>query len=157
PQPKGGYTSDLLTEHALDWLNSLKKEEPFMLYLSHKAVHSEFEPAERHKGMYDSLPIVTPPSMYLTANDSSEFFGDIILSPETTVNYKDIPDWVRKQRYSWHGVDYMYHGQIKFEEFYRAYLETLMALDESIGKVTFWLKENGLGQNTIIIYMGDNG
>src|SRR5690554_2083518 len=100
PQPKGSYTSDLLTDQAINWLESLGKEEPFFLYLSHKAVHSEFEPAERHQGMYDSLPIVTPPSMYLTANDSSEFYGDIILSPETPVNYKDIPEWVRKQRYS---------------------------------------------------------
>lgn len=157
PQAKGGYTSDLLTEQALDWINRLDEDEPFMLYLSHKAVHAEFEPAERHKGMYDSLPIVTPPSMYLTVNDSSEFYGDIILSPETTVNFKDIPEWVRKQRHSWHGVDYMYHGQIPFDKFYRAYLETLMALDESIGKVTSLLKEKGLEENTIVIYMGDNG
>ena len=61
PQPKGAYTSDLLTEQAIGWLESLDEDQPFMLYLSHKAVHAEFEPAERHKGMYDSLPIVTPP------------------------------------------------------------------------------------------------
>jgi arylsulfatase A-like enzyme len=157
PQPEGSYTSDLLTEHVLDWLNGLNTEEPFMLYLSHKAVHSEFMPAKRHEGMYDTLPIVTPPSMYLTANDSSEYYGDIILSPQTYVNYKDIPDWVRKQRYSWHGVDYMYHGLIPFNKFYKAYLETLMGVDESIGEVTTWLEENGLEENTIVIYMGDNG
>jgi arylsulfatase A-like enzyme len=157
PQPKGSYTSDNLTEKALDWLNSLDNNEPFMLYLSHKAVHSEFEPAERHEGMYEALPIVTPPSMYLTANDSSKFYGDSILSPQTPVNFKDIPEWVRRQRHSWHGVDHMYHGQIPFDKFYKAYLETLMALDESIGKVTSWLKENGLEENTIVIYMGDNG
>lgn len=157
PQPKGSYTSDLLTDQALDWLNDLDEEEPFMLYLSHKAVHSEFMPAKRHEGMYDTLPIVTPPSMYLTATDSSEFYGDIIRSPETKVNFKDIPDWVRKQRYSWHGVDYMYHGQIPFNVFYKNYLETLMALDESIGRVMDWLEEQGLEENTIVIYMGDNG
>ncbi|MDN3670239.1 sulfatase [Echinicola jeungdonensis] len=156
-QPEGSYTSDRLTDHALDWLNSLKEDQPFMLYLSHKAVHSEFMPAERHKGMYDTLPIVTPPSMYLTATDSSEFYGDINKSPETHVNFKDIPDWVRAQRYSWHGVDHMYHGQIPFDKFYKRYLETLMALDESIGRVMDWLEEKGLEENTIVIYMGDNG
>src|SRR5690554_2981942 len=107
--------------------------------------------------MYDSLPIVTPPSMYLTATDSSKFYGGIVRSPETPVNFKDIPEWVRKQRYSWHGVDYMYHGQIPFDKFYKAYLETLMALDESIGRVTAWLEEKGLEENTVVIYMGDNG
>ncbi|GGF37376.1 acetylglucosamine-6-sulfatase [Echinicola rosea] len=157
PQPEGSYTSDLLTNEALSWLNSLEEEEPFMLYLSHKAVHSEFQPAKRHEGMYDTLPIVTPPSMYLTATDSSKFYGDIIRAPETKVNYKDIPDWVRKQRYSWHGVDYMYHGQLPFNVFYKSYLETLMALDESIGRVMDWLEEEGLEENTIVVYMGDNG
>ena len=32
-----------------------------------------------------------------------------------------------------------------------------MALDESIGNVTSWLEENGLEENTVVIYMGDNG
>src|SRR5690606_23961762 len=127
------------------------------LYLSHKAVHADFSPAKRHKGMYDTLPIVTPPSMYLTVTDSSEYFGDIIQAPQTLVNFKDIPEWVRKQRYSWHGVDYMYHGQIKFDGFYKAYLETLMGVDDSIGEITALLKERGLEDNTVVIYMGDNG
>ncbi|HLU89210.1 MAG TPA: sulfatase [Cyclobacteriaceae bacterium] len=157
PQEKGTYTSDRLTELAVEWIEGLEADEPFMLYLSHKAVHSEFLPAERHRGMYDTVPVVTPPSMYLTVTDSSEFFGDIIQSPQTHVNFKDIPEWVRKQRYSWHGVDYMYHGQIKFDEFYKAYLETLMGIDESIGKVTALLKEKGMEENTVVIYMGDNG
>src|SRR5690606_24429507 len=157
PQEKGTYTSDRLTELAVEWIEGLKADEPFMLYLSHKAVHSECLPAERHRDMYDTVPVVTPPSMYLTVTDSSEFFGDIIQSPQTHVNFKDIPEWVRKQRYSWHGVDYMYHGQIKFDEFYKAYLETLMGIDESIGKVTALLKEKGMAENTVVIYIRDNG
>ncbi|MFC4870901.1 sulfatase [Negadavirga shengliensis] len=156
-QPEGSYTTDLLTEHALGWLNGLQDGEPFFLYLSHKAVHAEFEPAERHEGTYKDLPIVTPPSMYLTATDSSKFYGDSILAPQTKVNFADIPDWVRKQRYSWHGVDYMYHGDIPFDKFYIQYLETLLALDESIGEVLAWLEEKGLAENTIVVYMGDNG
>src|SRR5690606_39969118 len=73
------------------------------------------------------------------------------------VNKNDIPNWVREQRYSWHGVDYMYHGTIVFEEFYQRYLETLLALDESIGSVLDFLTENNLAENTVVIYMGDNG
>ena len=38
------YTTDLLTEHALDWLQQRDEEKPFFLYLSHKAVHAMFEP-----------------------------------------------------------------------------------------------------------------
>ncbi len=51
----------------------------------------------------------------------------------------------------------MYHGDIKFNDFYRQYLETLLAVDESIQRVLDWVKEQGLEQNTVVVYMGDNG
>jgi N-acetylglucosamine-6-sulfatase len=124
-QPAGSYTTDLLTDNAIDWLNKRNKQKPFFVYLSHKGVHAEFKPAKRHEGKYANLPIVCPQSMYLTATDSSKVYGEVT-APTTTVNYKDIPQWVRRQRYSWHGVDYMYHGDIKFNDFYRNYLETLL-------------------------------
>lgn len=156
PQPKGSYTTDLLTNYALQWLNSRQKSKPFFLYLSHKGVHAEFKPAKRHEGIYKDMPFTSPPSMYLTATDSSKTFG-IITAPQTKVNYKDIPQWVRRQRYSWHGVDYLYHGAISFLNFYRQYLETLRAVDESVEQVLNWVKKNGLDKNTIVVYMGDNG
>lgn len=150
------YTTDLLTDYAIQWLNKTNKSKPFFLYLSHKGVHAEFYPAKRHMGKYANIPIICPPSMYLTVTDSSKVFGTIT-APQTKVNYHDIPQWVRNQRYSWHGVDYMYHGTIPFDDFYRRYLETLQAVDDSVEKVLEWIKENGLEQNTMVMYMGDNG
>lgn len=137
-----GYTTDILTDFAIDWLEdrSQHEEEPFFLYLSHKAVHAEFKPAERHEGYYKDIEIEYPETM-----------------DNTVRNYRNKPDWVKEQRYSWHGVDYMYHGEFNFDEFYRNYLETLMALDESVGRVLDYLNESGLSDNTLVIYMGDNG
>ncbi|HYF30773.1 MAG TPA: sulfatase [Chitinophagaceae bacterium] len=155
-QPEGSYITDLLTEHAIDWLNKRDKNKPFFVYLSHKGVHAEFQPVKRHEGKYAKLPVVCPPSMYLTATDSSKLFG-VVTPPTTKVNYAGIPQWVRKQRYSWHGVDYMYHGAIPFDDFYHRYLETLQSVDESIEKVMAWVKQQGLQNNTMIVYMGDNG
>lgn len=155
-QPKGSYTTDLLTNYAVEWMEQRDKQKPFFLYLSHKGVHAEFLPARRHEGIYSQVPIITPPSMYLTATDSSKYFG-ISTAPQSPVNYKDIPNWVRQQRYSWHGVDYMYDGAIPFDRFYHRYLETLQAVDESIGRVMDWVKKNNLQETTMVVYMGDNG
>lgn len=155
-QPKGSYTTDLLTDYAIQWLDKRSKKKPFFLYLSHKGVHAEFQPARRHEGKYADIPIITPPSMYITATDSSKYFGKAT-PPATPVNFKDIPFWVRNQRYSWHGVDFMYHGSIKFDDFYRRYLGTLQAVDESVERVLNWVKEQGLEKNTMVVYMGDNG
>nr|ARR75637.1 acetylglucosamine-6-sulfatase [uncultured bacterium] len=155
-QPEGSYITDLLTDNAIDWMNKRDKNKPFFVYLSHKGVHAEFQPAKRHQGKYANMPVVCPPSMYLTATDSSKSYG-IATPPATKVNYADIPQWVRRQRYSWHGVDYMYHGAIVFDEFYRRYLETLQAVDESVERVIEWVKQQKLEDNTIVMYMGDNG
>ena len=157
------YTTDILTDLSIDWIKKQDKQKPFFLYLSHKGVHAIFEPAKRHKGKYKNLAFAPPPSMFITpgknelavqlkaAADSS------ILRRGWKVNYNDIPDWVKNQRYSWHGVDYLYHGELSFIDFYRQYLETLLAVDESVGKVLSFLESTGQMDNTVVIYMGDNG
>ena len=136
-----GYITDLLTDYALDWLDTRQgAEEPFFLYLSHKAVHAEFVPAEEDRGAYTDVDIPYPASM---AN--------------TEQNYRSKPRWVQEQRYGWHGVAHAYHGDLDFDEFYRRYAETLRGVDESVGRVLDYLEENGLAENTLVVYMGDNG
>lgn len=155
-QAEGSYTTDLLTDYAIQWMEKQDKKKPFFLYLSHKGVHAEFQPAKRHEKKYENVQVITPPSMYLTATDSSKYYGTAT-APTTAVNFKDIPFWVRNQRHSWHGVDFMYHGAIQFDDFYRRYLGTLQAVDESVGRVMDWVRAQGLENNTMIVYMGDNG
>jgi arylsulfatase A-like enzyme len=155
------YITDLLTEHSVQWLEQRDPEKPFFMYLSHKAVHAEFEPAQRHEGLYRGETLVLPQSFNTpeyelarvptaTANSEPlrgrEYYGD-----------RRMPDWVKQQRESWHGVDYMYHGRIPFDEFFYRYTETLMGIDDSVGVVLDFLDANDLAEDTLVIYMGDNG
>ena len=153
------YITDLLTDLSIDWLKKRDKNKPFFMYLSHKAVHERDFPAKRDVGRYKNLRYQYPVSMYMTATPTSKKFtrGTQVDTSGYTFNYKDIPEWVRAQRYSWHGVDYMYHGQISFDDFYQQYLETLMGVDNSIGRILDYLEANGLDKETLVIYMGDNG
>ncbi|MGH7959678.1 MAG: sulfatase/phosphatase domain-containing protein, partial [Opitutaceae bacterium] len=61
------------------------------------------------------------------------------------------------QRNSWHGVDFPYHSELDIEQFYKRYCETLSAVDDGIGRVMGQLKKMGLYEETLVIYMGDNG
>ena len=137
------YITDLLTDHAIDWMKNRKKNKPFFLYLSHKAVHAAFKPAKRHKGIYQNKKIVLPETFYQTK----------------TGEYRDLkwPQWVADQRVSWHGVDYMYHGQGELNELVTDYCETLMGVDDSVGAVLEFLSGEDLAESTLVIYMGDNG
>jgi N-acetylglucosamine-6-sulfatase len=58
------FITDLLTGHAIDWLNNRDKDKPFFMYLSHKAVHSNFQPAKRHKGAYEGKKNNTAKHIY---------------------------------------------------------------------------------------------
>jgi len=138
--PQKGYITDELTDYAINWLDSLDGEDPFFLYLSHKAVHAEFAPAKRHENLYKDAKIAPPATQ---AN--------------TEENYRGKPMWVKNQRNSWHGVDFPYHGDLDVQEYYRRYCQTLAAVDDSIGRVMGWLRKKGLADDTLVIYMGDNG
>jgi N-acetylglucosamine-6-sulfatase len=142
-----GYTADVLTDQALDWLqNRPDAAKPFFLYLSHKSVHYPFQPAPRHLGRYAQTPIDYPETM---AN--------------TEANYQTQSRWIRDRRYSIHGIDHMETGVFDkdpvpdFDDLYHRYCETLHSLDENLGRVLTYLDESGLSRNTLVLYLGDNG
>ena len=138
--PQKGYITDELTDYAIDWLNGRRGDKPFFLYLSHKAVHAEFIPAERHAGCYADAPWAMP------ANAAGAYPG-----------YADQPRWMRDQRNSWHGIDFPYHSELDIATYYRQYCETLRGVDESVGRLLDWLRGKGLLDSTLVLYMGDNG
>ena len=135
-----GYITDELTDYAVDWLETQKtSDEPFFLYLSHKAVHSNFTPAERHAGKYADADLSFLPR------------GEDISAAN------DAPRWVRDQKNSWHGIDFSYHSDKGLDYLYRRYCESVLAVDDSVGRVLGKLKEMGIHDDTLVIYMGDNG
>ena len=138
--PQKGYITDELTDYALDWLRTLPKEQPYFIYLSHKAAHAEFQPAKRHEGMYKDAKFLYPPTMVTDGEMAQQR-----------------PTWVQNQRNSWHGVDFPYHSTLDIAEYYKRYAETLMAVDDSVGRVLEELKKRGELESTLVIYMGDNG
>jgi N-acetylglucosamine-6-sulfatase len=108
--------------------------------VSHKAVHSDFVPADRHRGRYDDepLPVAIP-------------------SPAAMREGK-LPMWVRNQRNSRHGADFGYNlADFDPAVYYRRYCESLLAVDDSVGRLVATLRERGQWEKTIFVYMGDNG
>ena len=158
----GEYITDLLAEHAIDWMKKQKDGQPFFVYLSHKAVHDDFSPARRHAGSYAGEKIPLPESF---KKPHYGITGLPSIDPKTGrpavgVDYygEDMrPDWVKAQRESWHGVDFAYHGRERWEANAIRYCEAIRSLDESVGAVLDFLKESGLAESTLVIYTSDNG
>ncbi len=142
-----GYNADVTSQLALDWLGQRKDAtKPFFLYVSFKAVHYPFQPAPRHRGRYADRAIAYPQTMANTEH-----------------NYRSQPRWVRDRRYSIHGIDHMETGAFDndpvpdFDDLFHSYCESVYSLDENIGRLMDYLRDNGLAENTLVVYMGDNG
>ena len=138
--------TDVLTDLAVDYIKEQRNSgQPYFLCLSHKAVHENWTPTERHHEKYINEEIIFPDSYAVTEE-----------------NYKGKPDWLRKQRKSWHGAerDYVNIDNVEgdnLERLMQIYAECMLGVDESVGKVVKTLKELGEFENTVIIYMSDNG
>ena len=135
-----GYITTELTDYAVDWLKQQKpSEKPFCLYLSHKAVHANFTPEPKYEDSLKDLSFKRPATEASTS-------GNLLR-----------PRWLRDQRNSWHGVDFPYHSKLDIEGYYKRYCEALRSVDDSIGRVLQQLKDMGIYEETLVIYMGDNG
>lgn len=138
--PQKGYITDELTDYALRWLEQRTADKPFYLCVSHKAVHADFIPAQRHKGRYANERFERPATW-------DPLPGKQSLRPM----------WAQNQRNSWHGVDFPYHSTLDIGEYYKRYCETLLAVDEGIAELLEQLRRRGLLDSTLVLYMGDNG
>ncbi|MCB2066562.1 MAG: sulfatase [Erythrobacter sp.] len=139
--PQRGYITDELTDYAVDWLeHGRNPDQPFFLYLSHKAVHSDPLPAPRYEGQYDDTTFDIPAS-----------------AANTPENYAGKPMWVYNQRNTWHGIDFFYNADMPMTEYLRYYYSTLSAVDDSVGRILDYLRANGLEENTLVIFTSDNG
>lgn len=136
------YMTDELTDYATDWISSQVTDKPFMLYLSHKGVHGLYDPAPRHRDRYQEVEVVPPNTLHVT--------------PE---RLDGVPMWVQDQRNSWHGVENPYHGraQQSIEQMYKHYCEMILSIDESVGRVMKTLRDEGLDQNTLVMFTSDGG
>jgi N-acetylglucosamine-6-sulfatase len=128
-----GYVTDLLTDRAVEFVKE-KRDKPFVLYLAHKAVHSHFTPAERHKNLFADQLIIRAAS----ANDTLE--GKPVLTRPGVKMWESFGDRAGAR-----------------DEDIRSQLRCAVAIDEGVGKLRQALEQTGQMDNTLIVFTSDNG
>ena len=143
-----GYYTHVVTDYALNWLKDQKPDEPWALCLGHKAPHSFYFPEPKYEHAFDDVKVSYPVSSTLL---------------------DDKPDWIRQRLTTWHGIygplfewrkkfpDARPEAVADFERMVHAYWGTVLSVDDSVGRLTEFLEKTGQLDNTVIIFMGDNG
>ena len=67
------------------------------------------------------------------------------------------PAWLAESFPTWHGAGGPLYNYRDYDKFVRAYLGTLLSVDDSVGLLYDTLKQTGQLDRTLIIYTSDNG
>jgi arylsulfatase A-like enzyme len=144
-----GYYTTVVTDMAEAWLNRPRDpNRPWCLMIGHKAPHSFYFPEPKYENAFDHVQIPYP---------------------ETAFMLDDKPAWIKERLYTWHGIygplfDWRKNfpddspGAVKdFAAMTRAYWGTLLSVDDSVGRLYDLLQHRGELDNTIVVFMSDNG
>ena len=170
-----GYTTDIITDISLDWLKKRDTSKPFVLMCQHKAPHREWEPALRHLGHDGDRKYAEPATLFddYAGRGKAEHDQDMMIAKTMTNRDVKITPPVQltsEQLKSWNayyeprneaflranlmGADLV---RWKYNRYMHDYLGCVKAVDESVGRVLKYLDDEGLAENTLVIYTADQG
>lgn len=180
-----GYVSDIVTDKAINWLDSIDTDQPFCLIIGHKATHRTWMPDPTDFGTYDNDEFPLPQTFYddystrkAAAVQEMSIDKDMRLGYDLKMfnswekmmadgNFKRMNDEQKKQYAAYYQpIDEQLRAnelsgkalaEWKFRRYMIDYLNTAQSMDRNIGRVLDHLKDNNLEQNTIVIYLSDQG
>ena len=146
-----GYVTDLITDFSLDWLRQRDQNKPFCMMVHHKAPHRNWEPDDKHADMYEDEDIPEP----VTFNDDYANRAKAAAAAKMRID-RDLTDKDLKQPVP-EGLTPQEEKQWKYQRYIKDYLRCIASIDDNVGRLLDYLDEEGLTEDTIVIYTSDQG
>lgn len=126
------YSTDVLSGKAVDFIRE-NSDVPFFLMFNAYSPHQPYLAADRHKDLFkiydDTFARYNPPDYF-------------------EADLTDKPAWLNS--YEPQSADYV-------EKVYQRMLRSLMSVDDAVGELVNTLEKENIRDNTVIIFMSDNG
>ena len=170
-----GYTTDIITEISLDWLKRRDTSKPFLLMCQHKAPHRNWQPNLKHLGHDQDRKYPEPSTLFddYSGRGNAEHEQDMTIAK--TMSKDDLkldepkgmtPEQLEKWNAYYKPRNEKFRNdnlqgkdlvRWKYNRYMHDYLACTKSVDESVGRITDYLKANGLDDNTLIVYSSDQG
>lgn len=169
------HSTQVIEDDCIDWLESRDKEKPFMLLYQFKAPHRDWRPDSMYHDLFSEFDFPIPE----TFNDDYEgriAASENMMEIENHLNRRDMKQEpphtlpTRKDSMKWYA--YGDRGQFwtpndslqgeelkywKYQTYIKDYLRCVAGVDRAIGTLLDYLDENGLSENTLVVYTSDQG
>ena len=170
-----GYVTDIITDLSLDWLKKRDKSKPFLLMTQHKAPHREWSPNLKNLGWNGNRKFAEPETLFddYSGRGKAEHEQDMTLEktftpldaklrPPPGINEAQLKIWnayyePRNEEFlkaNLQGKDLVHW---RYQRYMHDYLGTVLSVDESVGRLLKYLDDEGLAENTIVVYSSDQG
>ncbi len=145
-----GYATDIITDKSMDWLENRDKDKPFFLMCHHKAPHRPWEPDEKHAHMYEDEDIRVPDSFDDDYKNRAKAaaVAKMRMTDLTETDLKATPP---------EGLTQEEEKHWRYQRYIKDYLRCVASVDDNVGRILDYLDENGLTENTIVVYTSDQG
>ena len=171
---KGEHSSDAITDSTLHWFKTqYNKDKPFFICHQFKAPHDYFENAPRYQKYLADVKIPEPPTLY----DVPNTFGSIAtrgyndeLMPHigTSIGKRnprrsyavDLKERFPEELPADYDIAKLSEREtthLAYQAYLRKYLRCVKGVDDNLKRLFDYLKAEGLYDNTVIIYTGDQG
>lgn len=170
-----GYTTDLIGDLSIEWLKHRDRSRPFLLMSQHKAPHREWSPALRHLGWDNDRIYPEPATLFDDYEGRSLAISDHDMGIERTFTDRDaklsqprnlkpeqLAEWnryyePRNQKYREAGLQGRDLVRWRYNRYMHDYLACVKAVDENVGRLMTALEEEGVADNTIVVFTSDQG
>ena len=146
-----GYATDLVTDMSLDWLRQRDRERPFLLCCHHKAPHRPWEPDEAHADMYADEDIPEPETLFDDYSNRSEAAKVAQMRINRDMGIEDLKEECPE------GLSFEEETRWKYQRYIKDYLRCVASVDDNVGRLLDYLDEEGISNDTIVIYTSDQG
>ena len=171
---EGQHSSDAITDSTLEWFrNRRDPDKPFFLCHQYKAPHDYFENAPRYQSYLRDVTIPEPPTLY----DVPRTFGSIATRGHedelmahigTSIGKRnprrsyavDLKERFPEELPSDYDVAKLSEREttrLAYQAYLRKYLRCVKGVDDNLKRLFDYLRKEGLYDNTVIIYTGDQG
>ena len=161
-----GYSTDIIADMTIDWIENRDKEKPFMAMCHFKATHEPYDYPERFAHLYKDQEIPAPESFYDNGASTTgrSFLGQSMDNLKKRYLKATADTSLRKDFMNYPGLPFSVEGLSQEEARYKTYQKMVKdfmrsgaAVDDNIGKLLDYLEASGLAENTVVIYTADQG
>lgn len=149
-----GYVTTVITDLALNFIEKRDKDRPFCVLVHHKAPHLPWTPDEKHKDLFKDVKVPEPVTLH--EDLSTRPLG---VQKARMRIYRDMKDF--RNASGWgkepEGLTPEELQSWAYQLYIKEYLRCIYSIDENVGRILDYLDENGLADDTIIVYTSDQG